>query len=63
MEQSPGRLAEHLYTAPPCKNPNENDVNDDIGDTDGADVDKGSANLVYLVYAWLFRVCLGSSNK
>ena len=35
MEQSPGRLAEHLYTAPPCKNQNENDVDGDIDiDTD-----------------------------
>ena len=38
MEQSPGRLAEHLYTAPPCKNQNENDVDGDIDvDTDDGD--------------------------
>ena len=76
MEQSPGRLAEHLYTAPPCNN-----QDDKIADRDDAEGEKGDApcvqtmiqtnkqtmlkerRVMHLVYPWLARVRLGSSNK
>ena len=46
MEQSPERLAEHLYTAPPCNNPD-----DKIADRDDAEGEKGDAPCVLLVVA------------